>query len=241
MLAAGLEASGDISVVAMIDPVEPPARMPGEWHRAIGEIDPGRVDVIVDFSTPDTTRGVIAWTLRHGVATVIGTTGLETADLDPVRRAPDAHVLVAPNFSVSAVLAERFAVAAAPYFHSVEVIELHHDTKVDAPSGTAISVARAIADARRAAGRPPLSDPTERETLVGSRGSDAGDGVRVHSVRLSGLVAHEEIIFGSPGEGLTIRQDSYDRASYVAGVVLAVRRVRDLPGLTEGIGGLLSA
>jgi 4-hydroxy-tetrahydrodipicolinate reductase len=182
---------------------------------------------------------VIEWAITHGVAAVIGTTGLDESLFDRARAASGGHFVIAPNFSVSAVLAERFAAAAAPYFTSAEVIELHHEAKVDAPSGTSISVAHAIAASRREAGRPPIANPTERETVAGSRGADAGDGVRIHSVRLSGLIAHQEVIFGSPGEGLTIRQDSYDRASYVAGVLLAVRRVRERPGVTEGLGDLL--
>jgi len=239
VLAAGLAASGDVTVVALVDPHEPAPVSGSVWCTSVDDLDPATVDVVVDFSTPPTTHAVIEWAIRHSVAAVIGTTGLSAEDVELARSATATSILIAPNFSVSAVLAERFAAAAAPYFTSAEVIELHHNAKVDAPSGTSISAAKAIAAARRDAGRPTIYDPTERETLPGSRGADAGDGVRVHSVRMSGLIAHQEIIFGSPGEGLTIRQDSYDRASYVGGVLLAVRRVRDRPGLTEGLGALL--
>jgi 4-hydroxy-tetrahydrodipicolinate reductase len=147
---------------------------------------------------------------------------------------------VAANFAIGAVLAERFAAMAAPYFEHVEIIELHHEQKVDAPSGTAIATARAIAGARRAKGRAPIEDPTTRFSVEGARGADVEDGVKVHSVRLSGLVAHQEVLFGSPGEGLTIRHDSYDRESFLPGVAIAVAHVSaTTPELLRGIDSLL--
>jgi 4-hydroxy-tetrahydrodipicolinate reductase len=133
------------------------------------------------------------------------------------------------------VLQERFARMAAPYFDRVEIIELHHDKKADAPSGTSLSTARAIADARSQAGLAPLVDPTSRVSADGARGADGADGVRVHSVRLPGLVSHQEVLFGGPGEGLTIRHDSFDRVSFVHGVSMAVQAVDSTPGLTIGI------
>jgi len=148
-------------------------------------------------------------------------------------------VVVASNFSVGAALAERFAAAAAPYFDRVEIIELHHDKKVDAPSGTSIATARQIAAARRAAGADPLVDPTSRFTIEGARGAHGEDGVVIHSVRLPGLVAHQEVLFGAPGEGLTIRHDSFDRQSFVHGVALALDAVSVTPGLIDGISTLL--
>jgi len=148
-------------------------------------------------------------------------------------------VVVASNFSVGAVLAERFAAAAAPYFDRVEIVELHHDKKVDAPSGTSLATARQVAAARRAAKQAPLVDPTARFTLEGSRGADGADGVKIHSVRLPGLVAHQEILFGSPGEGLTIRHDSFDRQSFVHGVALALDAVDATPRFIDGISSLI--
>ena len=146
---------------------------------------------------------------------------------------------MASNFSIGAVLAERFAELAAPYFESVEVIELHHDRKVDAPSGTSIATARAIESARSSAGLDPIADPTERLTIDGARGADAGGGVRIHSVRLPGLVAHQEILFGGPGEGLSIRHDTFDRSSFVLGVALAANAVDATPIFLDGISSLV--
>jgi 4-hydroxy-tetrahydrodipicolinate reductase len=138
------------------------------------------------------------------------------------------------------VLQQRFAVLAAPYFDRVEIIELHHDQKADAPSGTSLRTAHLIAEARREAGLAPLVDPTVQHTVVGARGADAGDGIMVHSLRLAGLVSHQEIHFGAPGEGLTIRHDSFDRQSFVHGVVLAVHAIDATPGLTLGIDSFIA-
>ncbi len=167
----------------------------------------------------------------------MGTTGWDAERLDALRvaleRAPAVGVLIAPNFAVGAVLAMRFAVAAAPFFESVEIVELHHPDKVDAPSGTARHTAELVAAARRRAGLPASPDATTR-SLEGARGVDVA-GVRVHSVRLRGLVAHEEILLGGVGEQLTIRHDSFDRASFMPGVLLGVRTVASRPGLTVGL------
>jgi 4-hydroxy-tetrahydrodipicolinate reductase len=146
---------------------------------------------------------------------------------------------MASNFALGAVLSERFAAMAAPYFERVEIIELHHDKKVDAPSGTSLAAARAISDARKKVGMAALVDPTIRTSVAGSRGADVGEGIKVHSVRLPGLVAHQEILFGGPGEGLTIRHDSFDRTSFVQGVALAVRAVNSKPKLTIGLDSLI--
>jgi 4-hydroxy-tetrahydrodipicolinate reductase len=174
------------------------------------------------------------------VALVIGTTGLSTDQQAAVRDASASTAIVmASNFSLGVVLQQRFAAMAAPYFERVEIIELHHDRKVDAPSGTSLSTARAIAEARRRAGLAPLEDPTSRHSIEGTRGGDGADGVRVHAIRLPGLVSHQEVLFGGPGEGLTIRHDSFDRVSFVPGVVLAVRAIGGTPGLTEGIDSLV--
>jgi 4-hydroxy-tetrahydrodipicolinate reductase len=175
------------------------------------------------------------------VHAVVGTTGWTTERLDRVREALDgAHgvgVLVAPNFALGAVLLMRFAALAAPHYESVEIVELHHPDKVDAPSGTARHTAELVAAARREAGSPPIPDATST-SLEGARGADV-DGVRVHSVRLRGLVAHEEVLLGAPGEQLTLRHDSFDRASFMPGVLLGVRRVAGRPGLTVGLEHLL--
>ena len=171
---------------------------------------------------------------------MIGTTGLSPEQVAKVQAAGEATgVIMASNFSIGAVLSERFAAMAAPYFNRVEIIELHHDRKVDAPSGTSLTTAHAIRDARRDTGRVTQEEPTERFTLEGARGADAGEGVRIHSVRLPGLVAHQEILFGGPGEGLTIRHDSFDRISFLQGVALAARNVHTVRGFVNGIESFL--
>jgi 4-hydroxy-tetrahydrodipicolinate reductase len=184
-------------------------------------------------------------TLRHcisqGIHVVVGTTGFSDARLEEVRgllaEHPGVGVVIAPNFALGAVLLMRFAREAAPFFESVEVIEMHHPDKLDAPSGTATHTAEAIAEARRHAGVAPSPDATDR-ALEGARGADVS-GVRVHAVRVRGHVAHEEVLLGNPGEVLTLRHDSLDRASFMPGVLLAVRAVADRPGLTVGLEALL--
>ncbi|ACQ80722.1 dihydrodipicolinate reductase [Beutenbergia cavernae DSM 12333] len=201
----------------------------------------GRADVAVDFTLPDVTEANVHALLDAGIHAVVGTTGWDDDALgrvsDHVGRTAGLGVLVAPNFSLSAVLAMRFAAQAAPYFASAEVVELHHPRKVDAPSGTAVHTARGIADARGAAGSPPMPDATET-ALPGARGAVV-DGVRVHALRLEGLVAHEEILLSNPGELMTIRTDTFDRASFMPGVLLAVREIADHPGLTVGLDAYL--
>jgi 4-hydroxy-tetrahydrodipicolinate reductase len=195
-------------------------------------------DVAVDFTHPGAALDNVAFCVEHGIAAVVGTSGFDDAKLAAVQKLLDArpgHVLVAPNFGFGAVLMMRFAAQAARFFDSVEVIELHHAGKVDAPSGTAVRTASLIAQAR--AGRGPVPDATTSE-LDGARGASV-DGVRVHSVRMPGLVAHQEVILGTAGETLTIRHDSLDRASFMPGVLLAVRGVRERAGLTVGLEPLL--
>jgi 4-hydroxy-tetrahydrodipicolinate reductase len=198
-------------------------------------------DVAVVFSVPDVAVEHVLTCVRHGVHAVVGTTGWTAQRLDEVRaaltRAPGVGVLVAPNFALGAVLLMRFAVLAAPHYESVEIVELHHPDKVDAPSGTARHTAELVAAARQEAGCPPVPDATTT-SLEGARGADV-DGVRVHSVRLRGLVAHEEVLLGGPGEQLTLRHDSFDRASFMPGVLLGVRRIAGRPGLTVGLEHLL--
>jgi 4-hydroxy-tetrahydrodipicolinate reductase len=201
--------------------------------------------VAVDFTVPGVTEANVHALIDAGVHAVVGATGwtdesrarvAEHLDRANAGRADGLGVVIAPNFGLSAVLAMRFAAQAARYFESAEVIELHHPAKVDAPSGTARHTAAAIAAARAAAGLGPMPDATE--TGLEARGADV-DGVRVHAVRLRGLVAHEEVLLGNPGEQLVIRQDSFDRVSFMPGVLLAVRRVASRPGLTVGLEHLL--
>lgn len=200
-------------------------------------------EVAVDFTTPDAVLDNLRFCLQHGIHAVVGTTGFTEQMIDEVRswaaQSPGTGVVIAPNFCLGAVLLMRFAREASPYFESVEVIELHHPAKVDAPSGTAQHTAREIAAARRDAGRTAAPDATTQE-LAGARGAEV-DGVRVHSVRLRGLVAHEEVLLGNPGEVLTLRHDSLDRAAFMPGVLLAVRSVGGRPGVTIGLEALLPA
>lgn len=194
-------------------------------------------DVAVVFSVPDVAVEHTVACVRAGVHAVVGTTGWTAERLAEVRAALDAApgvgVLVAPNFALGAVLLMRFAAAASAHFESVEVVELHHPDKVDAPSGTARHTAEAIAAARREAGLGAVPDATTT-ALDGARGAEV-DGIRVHSVRLRGLVAHEEVLLGNPGEQLTLRHDSFDRVSFMPGVVLGIRTVGSRPGLTVGL------
>jgi 4-hydroxy-tetrahydrodipicolinate reductase len=204
-------------------------------------------DVVVDFTRPDVVLDNLRWCIGHGLSVVVGTSGFGDEQLAQVRdwlaAAPDAgpevRVLIVPNFSVGAVLMMRFAQQAARFFESTEVIELHHAAKADAPSGTALRTAAMIADARKDAGLGAPPDATTSE-LPGARGTVV-DGIHVHSVRVAGLVAHQEVLLGGHGETLTIRHDSLDRASFMPGVLLAARRVGTLPpGLTVGLDALLN-
>lgn len=196
-------------------------------------------EVVIDFTHPDVVMGNLKYLIDSGIHAVVGTTGFTDERLDQVRAwlsgKPGSAVLIAPNFAIGAVLSMYFAQKAAPYFESVEVIELHHPQKADAPSGTATRTAKLIAQARK--GLPPNPDATSTG-LEGARGADV-DGIPVHSVRLTGLVAHQEVLFGTLGETLTIRHDSLDRTSFVPGVLLAVREIARHPGLTIGIEPLL--
>lgn len=218
-----------------------------ELVAALGSSDPlerlveSGAEVVVDLTVPEASEANVRCAVEHGMHAVVGTTGWDQPKLDSLRELLEAHpetgVLIAPNFAIGAVLAERFAAAAAPYFESVEIVELHHPEKLDAPSGTARHTAAEIARARREAGRGPSPDATASDP-EGSRGALIDD-VRVHAVRLRGLVAHEEILLGDPGQQLSIRHDSFDRASFMPGVLLGVREVARHPGLTHGLDGFL--
>lgn len=201
----------------------------------------GAVDVMVDFTTPAAVMANLAWCIEHGVHAVVGTTGFTEERLAELGRLlgeqPQVGVLIAPNFSIGAVLMMRFAEQAARFYESAEIVELHHPGKLDAPSGTATYTAQRIAAARASAGLGPVPDATAGG-LPGARGAQV-DGIAVHAVRLRGLVAHQEVLLGSAGETLTIRHDSLERSSFMPGVLLAVREVVSRPGLTIGIDGLL--
>ncbi|GAA1985598.1 4-hydroxy-tetrahydrodipicolinate reductase [Catenulispora subtropica] len=219
-----------LELVAQIDADDDPRRA----------VEAG-AEVAVDFTHPGVTVQNIEFCVRHGIDVVVGTSGFDEARQAQVRAllvGTGTRVLVAPNFSIGAVLMMRFAAAAAPYFESVEIVELHHPDKVDAPSGTATRTAELIAEARAAAGSAPMPDAT-KTGLDGARGA-AVDGVPIHSVRLRGLVAHQEVLLGTVGETLTVRHDSLDRASFMPGVVLACKKIASLPaGLTVGLDALL--
>jgi 4-hydroxy-tetrahydrodipicolinate reductase len=224
----GVERAGDLKLVA-----------------AIGSGDSldslALADVVVDFTRPDVVMDNLRWCIGRGLHCVVGTTGFDGARLHELRdllaTAPGVGVVVAPNFSIGAVLMMRFAAAAAPYFESVEIVELHHPDKADAPSGTSRRTAELVAAARRDAGSDPVPDATSTG-IEAARGADVA-GVRVHSVRARGLVAHQEVILGGTGETLTIRHDSTDRSSFTPGVLAAVRAVPDRPGLTVGLDDVL--
>jgi 4-hydroxy-tetrahydrodipicolinate reductase len=195
------------------------------------------VEAVVDFTHPDVVMDNLEFCVRHGIHAVVGTTGFDAARLDTLRGwladSERTGVLVAPNFSIGAVLMMRFAAEAARFYESVEIVELHHPDKADAPSGTSRRTAELIAAARREAGMGPVPDATS-SGLEGARGAQV-DGIHVHGLRVRGLVAHQEVILGGVGETLTIRHDSLDRVSFTPGVLLGLRQVADHPGLTVGL------
>lgn len=197
-----------------------------------------RADVAVDFTHPDVVMDNVRWCVTHAVHMVVGTTGVGRDDLLQIEEllvaeGGESNVIVAPNFALGAVLMQRFAAQAARYFSAVEIVELHHDAKADAPSGTAMATVGRLLQERGETYRGPTA-----ETIPGARGGDV-EGIRVHSVRLPGLLAHQEVIFGGQGQTLTIRHDSTDRSSFMPGVLMAVRSVMTRPGLTVGLEPLL--
>ena len=227
-----VDAAEDMELVAMVD----------ERDWLFNVADAG-AQVVVDFTRPDSVMDNIRFCIDQNIHCVVGTTGFDEARLATIaewlRPKPEVGVLIAPNFGIGAVLLMRFAQEGARFFPSVEIVELHHPGKVDAPSGTAVRTARLVAAARRAAGVPTAPDATrESDSLPGARGADV-EGIPVHAVRLTGLVAHQEVLMGAAGETLTLRHDSHDRASFMPGVLLAVREVGSRPGLTVGIESLL--
>ena len=225
-----VDAAEDLELTAALD-------VEDELDALVG----ARVEAVVDFTHPDAVMDNLEFCVGHGIHAVVGTTGFDADRLATLEgwlaAAPEVGILVAPNFSIGAVLMMRFAVAAAPFYESVEVVELHHPDKADAPSGTARRTAELIAAARREAGMAPVPDATSTG-LDGARGADV-DGIRVHGLRIRGLVAHQEVVLGGVGETLTIRHDSLDRASFTPGVLTALRAIGDRPGLTVGLEHLL--
>jgi 4-hydroxy-tetrahydrodipicolinate reductase len=228
-MVAAVQAADDLTLSAGVDAGDP-----------LSLLTENKTEVVIDFTHPDVVMDNLKFLIDNGIHAVVGTTGFTDERLQQVRSwlaaKPGVAVLIAPNFAIGAVLSMHFAKQAAPFYQSVEVIELHHPHKADAPSGTAARTAALIAEARK--DLPPNPDATTT-SLPGARGADI-DGVPVHSVRLAGLVAHQEVLFGTAGETLTIRHDSIDRTSFVPGVLLAVRRVAEHPGLTVGIESLLN-
>jgi 4-hydroxy-tetrahydrodipicolinate reductase len=200
-------------------------------------------EVAVDFTVADVALDTMRWCAANGVHAVVGTTGIPHSSLLEVESlfaSSSANCVMAANFAIGAVLMMRFAEMAAPFFDGAEIIELHHDGKLDAPSGTALASAERLEAARRRAGSSPWpADRTSSSVLAGTRGGEGPGGVRIHSVRLPGLVAHQEVIFGTVGQSLTIRHDAYDRTSFMPGVLLALKAVAGLSGLTVGLEPLL--
>jgi len=225
-----VDAADDLELVARVGSADPLSSL----------VDAG-AQVAVELTRPDAVMDDVRFCLEHGVHVVVGTSGVDEQRLETIRGwladAPGVGVVVAPNFAVGAVLMMRFAAQAARFFDSTEIVELHHPDKDDAPSGTARRTAELVAEARAAAGLPAQPDATST-ALDGARGADVA-GVPVHSVRARGLVAHQEVLLGTAGETLTIRHDSYDRASFMPGVLLAVRQVGSRHGLTVGLEPLL--
>ena len=230
-------AAADLTLVAAVDP-----SAIGEQRSGISIVgeraalaDAG-CQVVVDFTVAAAGRITLPWLAEHGIHAVVGTTGFDDDDIAGFRTAfTTSNCVIASNFAISAVLMMRFAEQAAPYFDTAEIIELHHDAKIDAPSGTAVTTATRMA----AASGEWAAEPTVHEVYPGARGGIGPSGIRVHAVRMRGMVAHQEVILGAAGQTLTIRQDSYDRSSYMPGVLLACRRIADHPGLSQGLEALL--
>ena len=223
---AAVEEAADCQLVAALD-----------LGDSLDQLISSGAQVVVDFTTPDSVMANLEFLITHKIHAVIGTTGFDEARLAKLKSLSSAHpevgILIAPNFAIGAVLMMEFATKAAKYFESAEIIELHHPNKVDAPSGTASRTAELIAAARKESKLPAMPDATST-SLDGARGALVGD-VPVHSVRLRGLVAHQEVLFGGLGETLSIRHDSLDRAGFMPGVLLGIRSVISRPGVTFGL------
>jgi 4-hydroxy-tetrahydrodipicolinate reductase len=236
----------DMELVAVVDPPHEGEPLDDFGITGTGltlaQIGPGvkKADpqVAVDFTNVDGARSNTRWCALNGVHAVIGTTGLTPGDLQDLSglfNGERANAVVAPNFAIGAVLMMQLATIAAPWFESAEIIELHHDNKIDAPSGTALLTAERMAETSA----EWAADPTQTHVLQGARGGEGPGGIHIHSVRLRGLVAHQEVLLGTTGQSLSIRHDSYDRTSFMPGVLLAIREVLNRPGLTVGLDALL--
>ncbi len=228
----------DLELVAAVDPMHAGTAV-GDLKLAAdaGALEAAQAQVAIDFTVLDAARENIRWCAAHGVHAVVGTTGFSDAELEEFAELFDrseANAAIIPNFAIGAVLMMRFAEMAAPFFETAEIIELHHDQKIDAPSGTAALTAQRMA----AASKDWADDPTTKVIAPGARGGRV-DGIPVHSLRMRGMVAHQEVLLGTTGQTLSIRHDSYDRASFMPGVLLAVRKIADTPGLTIGLDALL--
>lgn len=243
---AAVAADPELELVAAVDPYHSGIDLQQlgvhgsgvQVARSAGALLDAGAEVVVDFTVAEAARHNLEWCAENGVHAVVGTTGFTDADLDRFAtrfETAAANCVIAPNFAIGAVLMMRFAEMAAPYFETAEVIELHHDEKVDAPSGTAMLTVARMAGASDSWG----VDPTEKTVVEGARGGAGPGGIRVHSVRLRGLVAHQEVLLGTTGQSLSIRHDSYDRSSFMPGVLLAVKAVPEKPGLTIGLDALL--
>lgn len=234
---AAVAADPDLVFAAAVDPFAAGDMVEG---LAVGDrldiFTEAGCDVVVDFTVADAARATLPWLGQHGIHAVVGTTGFTPADLAVFESVfgleAGPNCVIAPNFAISAVLMMRFAEMAAPFFDTAEIIELHHDQKVDAPSGTAVKTAERMAQARNRAFDP---DPTTDEVYAGARGGRGPADIRLHSVRMRGMVAHQEVVLGATGQTLTIRQDSYDRASFMPGVVIACKKISSVPGLSASL------
>ena len=240
-----IAAEADLDLVAAVDPghagsdLDALADLSGSGLTVAESVDAladAGVEVVVDFTHLDAARSNLDVYAANGIHAVVGTSGFTEDDHAGIAAAfTSSNCLIAPNFAIGAVLMMRFAELAAPLFDTAEIIELHHDGKVDAPSGTAIATAERMAEA----GGEWAADPTETETISGARGAKGAGGIPIHSVRMRGMTAHQEVVLGTAGQSLSLRHDSYDRSSFMPGVVMAVRRIADVPGLTVGLDGVL--
>jgi 4-hydroxy-tetrahydrodipicolinate reductase len=229
----------DLELVAAVDPGATGELVEGvPVAKELRAFADAGAEVVVDFTVADAARTTVPWLAMHGIHAVVGTTGLTAEDLALFAHefgGGGPNCVVAPNFSISAVVMMRCAEIAAPFFDTAEVIELHHDGKADAPSGTAIATAERMA----AASDEWAPDPTRTEVLAGARGGTGAAGIHIHAVRMRGMVAHQEVILGARGQSLTIRQDSYDRDSFMPGVLLACKKIAEQDGLVVGLDKLL--
>jgi len=236
-ICAAVDGDADLQLVAAVDPGAVGAIVDGvPVSRSLDALLEAGAQVVIDFTVLDAARTTVGWLAERGIHAVVGTTGFTDDDIAGYRTAfTTSNALIASNFAISAILMMRFAELASPYFETAEIIELHHDRKADAPSGTAVSTAKRMA----AASSDWAADPTKFEVFAGARGGVGPGDIHIHSVRLRGLQAHQEVIFGTVGQSLTIRQDSYDNSSYMPGILLACKRISSRPGLTFGLEGYL--